>query len=132
MHPGIRRRLPRAPPEAPFTLGYRPSFDGIRGVGVLIIMGAHSFIVGLTAAGILALQSFFVLSGFLITVLLVREWDRYGRIDLKNFYMRRALRLLPALLLFLGVSTAIVAFTFPEFLRAQHNRAALAALFYFL
>ena len=131
MHSGISAAASPAPPAAPFTLGYRPAFDGIRGVGVLIIMGAHSFIVGLTAAGILALQSFFVLSGFLITVLLAREWDRNGRIDLKNFYVRRALRLLPALLLFLVVSTAIVAFTFPEFLKAQHNRAALAALFYF-
>ncbi len=130
MHPGHDVTPSASPPEA-FTLGYRPSFDGIRGVGVLIIMGAHSFIAGLTGVGILALQSFFVLSGFLITVLLVREWERYGRIDLKKFYMRRALRLLPALLLFLGISTVIVTLTFPEILRAQHNRAALAALFYF-
>ena len=130
MHSGNNATPAPAPPTT-FTLGYRPSFDGIRGVGVLLIMGAHSFIAGLTAAGILALQSFFVLSGFLITVLLVREFDRNGRIDLKNFYARRALRLLPAFLLFLGVFTVLVAFTFPDFLRMQHNRAALAALFYF-
>ena len=114
-----------------FTLGYRPSFDGIRGVGLLIVMATHSFILGLAAAGTLALQSFFLLSGFLITVLLVRESERHGRIDLKNFYVRRALRLLPALILFLGVSTVIIAFTFPEFLRTQHHRAASSTLFYF-
>jgi peptidoglycan/LPS O-acetylase OafA/YrhL len=114
-----------------FTLGYRPAFDGIRGIGVLIIMGAHSFIESLAPIGLVALQTFFVLSGFLITVLLVREWQRHGTISLKNFYIRRALRLLPAVVAFLGIATAVVALTFPQALVREHYRAAAAALFYF-
>ncbi len=123
--------MPDGEGAARFTLGYRPSFDGIRGVGLLMVMAAHSFIASMVAAGTLALQSFFLLSGFLITVLLVQEWERGGRIDLKRFYVRRALRLLPALVVFLGVSTVIVAVTLPEVLRTAHNRAAFSTLFYF-
>jgi peptidoglycan/LPS O-acetylase OafA/YrhL len=48
--------------------------------------------------GFLGVDIFFVLSGFLITSLLVEEWDRKGSISLKDFYIRRALRLMPALL----------------------------------
>ena len=114
-----------------FSLGYRESFDGIRGVGVLIIMGAHSFIQSLAAAGTIALQTFFLMSGFLITVLLVREWERHGRIDIRKFYVRRALRLLPALVLFIGVSCVLVAWTLPEYAKQEHYKAAIAALFYF-
>ena len=114
-----------------FTLGYRRSLDGLRGIFVIIVMATHSFIDGMAPAGTLAMQSFFMLSGFLITVLLVREWERYGRIDLKNFYVRRALRLLPALVLFLGVTTVVIALTLPEILRTAHTRGAFATLFYF-
>ena len=117
--------------SVPFTLGYRPAFDGTRGVAVLIVMAAHSYIGGLGAVGALALQSFFVLSGFLITVLLVREWERHGSISLRNFYLRRALRLLPALLAFLAVITVFVVLAFPEDLRRQHYRASVATIFYF-
>jgi peptidoglycan/LPS O-acetylase OafA/YrhL len=118
-------------PPVPFTLGYRPAFDGIRGVAVLIVMAAHSFIGGLGAVGALALQMFFVLSGFLITVLLLREWERTGSISLRNFYLRRALRLLPALLAFLAVISVAVMLTFPGDLRRQHVRASVATIFYF-
>ena len=94
-------------------------------------MGAHSFIQSLAAAGTIALQTFFLMSGFLITVLLVREWERHGRIDIRKFYVRRALRLLPALVLFIGVSCVLVAWTLPEYAKQEHYKAAIAALFYF-
>ena len=57
-------------------------------------MGYHS---GLISGGYLGVDVFFVLSGFLITTLLVEEQQRHGAISFRRFYMRRALRLLPAL-----------------------------------
>src|SRR6516225_3963556 len=81
---------PRAP--AAFHLGYRPWLDGLRGVAILLVLAYH---LGLLTAGFLGVDVFFVLSGFLITGLLVEEWQRRGSISFKHFYLRRALRLLP-------------------------------------
>ena len=58
-----------------------------------------SYHIGLIQGGFLGVDVFFVLSGFLITTLLMDEWARTGRISLGQFYARRALRLLPALVL---------------------------------
>lgn len=85
---------------SPFTLGYRPSFDGLRGVAILAVMIYHA---GLLLGGWAGVDVFFALSGFLITSLLLGEHGRAGRIDLRHFYMRRLLRLLPALLLCVAV-----------------------------
>ncbi len=78
----------------PFSLGYRPSLDGLRGVSILAVMSYH---IGLIRGGFLGVDIFFVLSGFLITTLLTDECSRSGSISLGKFYMRRALRLLPVL-----------------------------------
>ena len=69
--------------------------DGIRGVAIGLVLVAH--LVGLNGAGLVGVLVFFVLSGYLITRLLLREVDGTGRVDLRQFYLRRALRLLPAL-----------------------------------
>src|SRR5687767_1720619 len=96
-------------PERPehFKLGYRPALDGLRGVAVLAVMVYHS---GLIHGGFLGVDVFFTLSGFLITTLLLEEHARAGTIAIGRFYLRRALRLLPALVAFLifwgGVSLA--------------------------
>lgn len=79
---------------ARFSLGYRPSLDGLRGISILSVMAYH---VGLIRGGFLGVDIFFVLSGFLITSILVEEWGGTGGISFGKFYMRRALRLLPAL-----------------------------------
>ncbi len=71
-------------------------FDGIRGIGIFGVMIGHSYPLDtLSFAGIVDI--FFVISGFLITSLLLQEHRSYGRIDLKRFYARRSLRLLPLL-----------------------------------
>lgn len=78
-------------------LGYRPGLDGVRAVAVGLVMMRHldqRFPSGAGAAGV---TIFFVLSGFLITTLLLEEAHRTGSISLTAFYSRRALRLLPAL-----------------------------------
>ena len=92
----------RPGPAAGFRLGYRPALDGLRALAVLAVLGVHS---GLSWAGggWAGVDVFFVLSGFLITALLLEEWQRTGAISLRRFYLRRALRLLPALLVFLAV-----------------------------
>jgi peptidoglycan/LPS O-acetylase OafA/YrhL len=73
---------------------YEPALDGLRGVAILCVL-LHHF--GLLAGGAFGVDAFFVLSGFLITTLLLREWNSRGTISLRLFYARRALRLLPAL-----------------------------------
>lgn len=78
--------------------------DGVRGAAVLAIVAFHAMSDRLPG-GYIGVDLFFVLSGFLITRLLVAEIEEHGRLDLRAFYVRRALRLLPALL----VCCAIVA-----------------------
>jgi peptidoglycan/LPS O-acetylase OafA/YrhL len=82
---------------------YRPALDGVRAIAVVSVMLYHAG-VSWARGGFLGVDVFFVLSGYLITSLLVTEWDRWGSIDVVEFYRRRARRLLPALFL---VTTAI-------------------------
>ncbi len=81
---------------APARLTHQPALDGIRAVAVLVVMLYHS---GPTwfGAGFLGVDVFLVLSGFLITLLLVQEIERSGTVDRRAFWGRRARRLLPAL-----------------------------------
>src|SRR5436190_10898544 len=101
-------------------LGRRPALDGLRGIAIALVVGFHAF--NWPRAGTLGVDLFFVLSGFLITTLLLEERNRTGKIDIAAFYTRRARRLLPALLvmllpfLFLGlVSAAAGSFRRPLF-----------------
>lgn len=76
-------------------LGYRPGLDGLRAVAVFGVIGYHYY--HWPTGGANGVELFFVLSGFLITSLLMEEWRERRRISLSRFYLRRALRLLPAL-----------------------------------
>lgn len=80
------------------TLSYRPDIDGLRALAVLAVVGFHAF-PGYFPGGFLGVDVFFVISGYLITALLVREHAHTGRINLRDFYARRVRRLFPALLL---------------------------------
>jgi peptidoglycan/LPS O-acetylase OafA/YrhL len=82
-------------PGSGFT--YRPALDGIRALAVAAVVLFHAGVPGLDG-GFLGVDAFFVLSGFLITSLLLDEHRARGRIDLRRFWLRRARRLLPALL----------------------------------
>jgi peptidoglycan/LPS O-acetylase OafA/YrhL len=115
--------------EPGFRLGYRPWLDGLRGISILAVMVFHAGLP-LTGGGFLGVDVFFVLSGFLITCLLIQEWDRAGSVNLKLFYLRRAARLLPALLLFLaGCCVYAIVLQTPGDARVTY-RAALLSLFY--
>ncbi|MDQ1293661.1 MAG: hypothetical protein QG608_1542 [Actinomycetota bacterium] len=83
------------------TLEHIPALDGARGLAVLMVMGYHFSVPGLDG-GFLGVDLFFVLSGFLITTLLITELSNKDRIDLGHFWLRRAKRLLPALFLLLA------------------------------
>ncbi|HEU4325217.1 MAG TPA: serine hydrolase [Roseiflexaceae bacterium] len=78
-------------------LPYLPGLDGLRALAVIGVVLYHAE-VGLPG-GFLGVEAFFALSGYLITALLLAEWRSSGQIDLAAFWKRRALRLLPALLL---------------------------------
>ena len=82
--------------------GYRPALDGIRAVAVLAVFAYHLDVPWLRG-GFLGVDGFFVLSGYLITGLLLDEHAATGRIDLGRFWTRRARRLLPALFVVVGV-----------------------------
>ncbi|MCQ9341259.1 acyltransferase family protein [Corynebacterium phoceense] len=85
-----------------------PGLDGLRGLAVLAVVIYH-FFGDVLPGGYLGVDMFFVLSGFLITSLLVREFRVTGRISLKDFWVRRFRRILPAAVTVLVICTAIVA-----------------------
>jgi peptidoglycan/LPS O-acetylase OafA/YrhL/lysophospholipase L1-like esterase len=89
-------------------LGYQPALDGLRALALVGIVAYHAGI-DILPGGFLGVSSFFTLSGFLITTLLLQEQRRAGRIDLMAFWGRRMRRLLPALL----VVVAVVGVTTP-------------------
>ncbi len=82
------------------VLAYWPALDGVRAVAVTAVLLFHGGVAWLPG-GFLGVDAFFVLSGFLITSLLLAEYGRTGRIRLGHFWLRRARRLLPALVLLL-------------------------------
>ncbi|MGP8162059.1 MAG: acyltransferase family protein [Candidatus Dormibacteria bacterium] len=103
--------------------------DGLRAVAVLAVVLYH-LNVGWASGGLLGVGVFFVLSGYLITDLLLAERERTGAIALGRFWLRRARRLLPALWVMLVVVTLWVAFLDPSQLSGLRG-ALLAALLYF-
>jgi peptidoglycan/LPS O-acetylase OafA/YrhL len=101
---------PSAPRRRNRGLGYQPALDGLRAVAVLAVIAYHDNYTW-ARGGFLGVDMFFVLSGFLITTLLVVELRRSGAIRFAGFWARRARRLLPALLLtllFVGIFTYLV------------------------
>ena len=96
---------------APQLPGRIPSLDGLRALAILMVVLAHAletwgapqFLQPLRHAGNLGVRVFFLISGFLITTLLLKEQELKGRVSLRNFYARRALRILPAFLAYVAV-----------------------------
>ena len=109
-------RLSRLPPDSaggsrtPVVVPYLPGLDGLRAVAVIAVIfyhANHSWLEG----GFLGVEVFFVISGYLITLLLVAESQRTGTINLREFWLRRARRLLPALwILLVGITVYVSLF----------------------
>lgn len=106
-----------------------PGLDGLRALAVIAVLLYHADIPGIPG-GYLGVEVFFVLSGYLITSLLLAEAERScGRIDLKRFWIRRARRLLPAMFCMAGVVVGYAVLFLPEEL-AELRGQLVAALVY--
>lgn len=111
-----------------YRLGYRPDVEGLRAIAILLVVAAHANVTWL-AGGYVGVDVFYVLSGYLITGLLVQEAATTGRLRFAVFYGRRLRRLLPALLLMLAVSCGLAMLLMPPSeLAAQAAAAASATL----
>jgi peptidoglycan/LPS O-acetylase OafA/YrhL len=106
---------------------YWPALDGVRAIAIVAVVAYH---LGHLGGGWIGVDIFFVLSGYLITTLLLTERSGTGRIALKRFWARRARRLLPAVLLLLIVLGVYAWAGGPGLVPAQLRAPALATLFY--
>jgi peptidoglycan/LPS O-acetylase OafA/YrhL len=107
-----------------------PALDGVRAISILGIMANHGGFAW-ADGGVISVNVFFVLSGFLITMLLMKEWTRSGTIRLRAFWARRARRLLPALFLLLGGIAIYIRVFAPNGSQPEFRADGLSTLFYF-
>jgi peptidoglycan/LPS O-acetylase OafA/YrhL len=107
---------------------YIKNFDGLRGLAVLAVLVFHGS-YGYFKGGFLGVDLFFIISGYLITSLLFEEHQKTGRISFRKFYARRALRLIPALVLGVILANALWPITKMD---QSHDQsiATLGALLY--
>ena len=105
-----------------------PGLDGLRALAVIAVIAFHEQLSAFPG-GFLGVDVFFVLSGYLITDLLVAQWNRHGHLALRGFWARRARRLLPALGVLLVAVTAATAVIEPAQMTALRD-ALLAAVTY--
>ena len=111
-------------------LAYQPALDGLRAFAVGAVIAYHLG-AGWAAGGFLGVDAFFVLSGYLITSLLLSEWGRRAAISLPRFWVRRARRLLPALFVVLGAIALYAVLLAPSQQLRTLRADGLASLFYF-
>jgi peptidoglycan/LPS O-acetylase OafA/YrhL len=107
---------------------YWPALDGVRAVAIVLVVAYH---LGHFGGGWIGVDVFFVLSGYLITTLLLTERAASGGVGLRRFWARRARRLLPGVLLLLVVLGVYAWAGGPGLVAAQLRAPALATLFYF-
>src|ERR1700761_98043 len=108
---------------------YMPGIDAMRALAVLAVFGYHAGL-GWLPGGFLGVDVFFVISGYLITSLLLREFRGTGKIELARFWIRRARRLLPAVGVLIAVAMIVSAIADPNKID-QTRGDALASLLYF-
>ena len=105
---------------------YMPGLDGLRAIAVLGIIIYHLNRKWLTG-GFIGVDTFFVISGYLITSLLLREYEEKGIINLKQFWIRRIKRLLPAVIaLLITVGIATLLFEPQQIIRVKHDIIAVS------
>jgi peptidoglycan/LPS O-acetylase OafA/YrhL len=105
-----------------------PGLDGLRALAVLAVIAYHEQL-GWAPGGLLGVGVFFTLSGYLITDLLLGQWARSGGLNLGDFWLRRARRLLPALFVMLAVVTAWITVVSPSRLASLRGAVAAAATY---
>lgn len=107
-------------------MNHRKDVEGLRAIAILLVVASHVGLPGL-AGGFIGVDVFFVLSGFLITGLLVSEHQRTGKLDLMRFYSRRFRRLLPALALMLLLTGWLATQLIPITQQPEHALAGITA-----
>lgn len=117
------------------ALKLRLDLQGLRAIAVTVVFLAHAGVVGFSG-GFIGVDLFFVLSGFLITGILFKEYEANGRLDVVAFYSRRLKRLLPAMVLMIAITLLVSFVVLPSFqAKAQIGSAPFASLwlsnFYF-
>ncbi len=117
-------------PRPKFRLGNRPPLTGFRAIALTSVLVYHSNFKTWPGSWI-AIQMFFVLSGFLITAMLASEGDRNGRVSLKRFYARRAARLLPPLVLTIALLIIYVSLVHVADASQRVWGDSAAAMFYY-
>lgn len=117
-----------AEPPLPTRLPYMPGLDGLRALAVISVLVYHAG-YGWAAGGFLGVEVFFVISGYLITALLLAEWRDTGHVALREFWLRRARRLLPALFLLLVLVTVVAVIFLPDEV-ASLRGDVLSSIFY--
>jgi peptidoglycan/LPS O-acetylase OafA/YrhL len=123
------RPLEWSPPRTAISrVPYLPGLDGMRAIAVLAVMVYHANNEWLPG-GFLGVEVFFVISGYLITLLLIGEHERSGTVSLRQFYLRRARRLLPALFVLL-IGLSIYTALFRNEVLGQLRGDVVAALTY--
>jgi peptidoglycan/LPS O-acetylase OafA/YrhL len=120
--------MPKPVANAPH-IRYRPGLDGLRAIAVAAVFLYHSRIDWLPG-GFLGVDLFFVLSGYLITSLLLVEWEARNRIDLRRFWLRRARRLLPALVVVVLAALVLSAIFARQDLAHTRSDAVSSLLYY--
>jgi len=111
------------------SLPFRGDIEGLRAVAVIGVVAYHFGLPGIPG-GFVGVDTFFVISGYLITGLLIQELEKSGKIDLLQFYGRRARRLLPAVLLMTLVTLAVSVFVLSPHEQLRYARAAVASSLY--
>ncbi len=102
-----------APGEDRHALDYNPALDGLRAVAVVLVFLFHARLPGFEA-GFLGVDVFFVLSGYLITTILLAEIDRTGSVNWRRFVLRRLWRLAPAVMALCVIFLLVAPILFPE------------------
>jgi peptidoglycan/LPS O-acetylase OafA/YrhL len=115
-------------PHAP-SKGFRPDIEGLRAVAVLSVLIYHAGLAWVPG-GYVGVDVFFVISGFLITSLMVRDVERRGRLGLTDFWARRARRLLPASTLVLAFSALVALVCLPVNTRKDFGGDIVSAALY--
>lgn len=126
---GTRRRRANGPEAAPSVRAVkRMDLQGLRALAVGLVILNHAF--EWPAGGFVGVDIFFVISGFLMTSLLYREFERTGKIDFLSFYRRRIRRLIPASVLVIGVTVVAAWFLFASGRFLSTVWDAVASLFF--
>jgi peptidoglycan/LPS O-acetylase OafA/YrhL len=117
------------PASRQIKLPFRPDIEGLRALAITLVVFSHAGLY-VFRSGFIGVDIFFVLSGYLITSLLIQEIESSGRLNLARFYARRARRLLPAAMLLVIVVCLVEAVIVSPIVQFQVLKAAIATVFY--